>query len=323
MRKMNTPVVLSLGSVNADFHMRVDRAVEAGGTQLAHDFIRLGGGKAANVAFLACRLGVPARLLGRVGDDELREQALEPLRAVGIDLRHVSTAQGCATGVAMIAVAPDGKKTIVLAANANDAWGEADAQAVVSAIRNAPAGSILVADCEIPAPIVNQAVEAARSRGIPVVIDPSPADRVEPRMLANAIAVTPNPSEAEGLTGIKVDGPRAAAEAARRLAGLGVGLVCQKLADGGCLVAHQGCLTLVPPVPVPPVDSTGAGDAFAGALAIALLERRPPTDAACFAVAAASLAVTAYGSQPAYPTRQRVDELVPVLARNAHVLAPS
>ena len=321
---MSRPLVLSLGSVNADFQLRVHGPPEPGRTMLGEDFVRLGGGKAANVAFLARRLGQEARLLARVGGDEpLREQALGPLRAAGVDLAGVSVAADCATGVALIAVLPDGRKCILLAGNANDAWDEAKLRAAVAAVEAAPAGSVLVADYEVPAHVVARTAAVARLRGLPIVIDPSPAERVELAALSGTAAVTPNPVEAEGLTGIAVDGVAAAAEAAHRLRTLGVAMPCLKLGDGGCVVAWGGGMVAIPPPQVTPVDRTGAGDAFAGALAVALLERRHPREAACFAVAAASLAVTAHGSQPAYPARDEVERLLPSLLEAAHDLPVS
>ena len=317
---MADPILLSLGSINVDFQVRVDQPPDIGQTLLASDFVRLSGGKAANVAFLAKRLGLPARLLGRVGDDMLAEQALGPLRDAGVDLAGVSTAHGCATAVSMIAVLPDGKKSIVLANNSNDAWGDEDVRRVIAAIDEAPEGSVLVADYEVPPRVARQAVRAAAERGLLIVIDPSPASRVDHETLTYATAVTPNPVEAEGLTGIKVDGVEAAARAARRLIARGIRSVCVKFADGGCLVARDSEMSVVAPVPVPVVDTTGAGDAFAGALAVALIEGRPLIEAASFATAASHLAVTAFGSQPAYPSRHEIEKLWPALLANTKTL---
>jgi ribokinase len=317
------PSLLSLGSINADFQLRVPRAPDTGSTLPGSEFIRLGGGKAANRAVLARRLGLPARLLGRVGEDELREQALAPLRREGVDLAGVSVAPRQATGVAMIAVLPEGKKTILLAGNANDAWDEAALASAVAAIAAAAPGSLLATDAEVPPAVVSRVVQAARERGLPVVIDPSPPHRVEPRLLSGIAAVTPNPAEAEALTGIRVEAPGTAAEAGRRLRALGAGIACVKLGEGGCVVTDQAGSTHVPPVPVQAVvDTTGAGDAFAGALAVALTEGRPALEATLLAVAASSLAVTAYGSQPAYPSRDRTLALLPALAARAHRLQP-
>src|SRR5437763_1516636 len=119
---MNRGVVLSLGSVNVDFQVRTDRWPGPGETLLGREFVMVGGGKAANVAVLARRLGWDARLIARVGDDLLADHALRPLQEGGVDLQAVQRVRGQATGVALIDVRPDGEKASVLAANANDAW---------------------------------------------------------------------------------------------------------------------------------------------------------------------------------------------------------
>jgi ribokinase len=313
---MAEPVVFSLGSINADFAMRVACPPAPGEMRLATDFARFGGGKAANVAFLARRLGVPARLFGRVGDDALREQALAPLRGAGVDLAGVTTVPDAATAVSMIAIPPDGNKSIVLANNANDAWTMADVEPLVAALAAAPPGSALVADYEVPDFVVERAVAAAGERGLTTVIDPSPAMRVDLGRLAGSAVLTPNPTEAEGLTGIRIDDVGAAAAAADRLRGRGVRALCIKFGAGGCLVAETDRKWVIHPVPVSVVDKTGAGDAFAGALAVALMEGRSFVEAAAFAAAASHLAVTAYGSQPAYPTRDRILDLLPALIAN-------
>ncbi|HEV7263929.1 MAG TPA: PfkB family carbohydrate kinase [Falsiroseomonas sp.] len=318
---MPDPVLLSLGSVNADVQVRVDRAPGTGSTLTGSGFVRLGGGKAANRAVCAHRLGASSALLGRVGDDDLREQALAPLRRAGLNLDAVSVAPGQATGVAMIAVLPDGRKSIVMAANANGDWDAAATEAAASAIAAAPPGSVLALDCEVPAGVLARATKAARGAGLGMVMDPSPPGRAPPDAVAEMAAITPNPEEAEALTGIAVDGPDAAVQAAQRLRELGAGLACVKLADGGCVVVCGGGAWHVPPLPVQPVDSTGAGDAFAAALAVALMEHRPQAEAAMFAVASSSLAVTAYGSQPAYAERARVEAALPSLAARLRPLA--
>ncbi|MDZ8259287.1 carbohydrate kinase family protein [Nostoc sp. ChiQUE01b] len=118
--------IISLGSVNADFQVRVDRRPNLSETLLASDFLQLSGGKAANVAYLARKLGLPAVLIAHVGTDTLAEQALKPLREIEVDLQYVNTIEGKPTGVSMITVPPDGKKGIILAGNANNIWTKED-----------------------------------------------------------------------------------------------------------------------------------------------------------------------------------------------------
>lgn len=307
---MDRRTLLSLGSINADFQVRVDRPLGSDETLLAHDFRRLSGGKASNTAFLGARFGHRSLLFGRVGDDELAEQVLAPLRDVGVDLDGVSRAVGVATGVSMIMVPPSAKKHIVLATNANDCWDEAARAALVQRLEQAPTPAVLVMDVEVPARIAEAAIGAAERAGIAVVLDPSFPDRIAPALLSRVHAITPNAEEAAALCGQPVRDRASAIAAARRLRAQGAAIVCLKEADGGCVLATADGLWRVPGGAVEPVDTTGAGDAFTGVLAIALLEEQPPLEATLLAVAAAQCAVAGYGSQPAYPRREQLTAIV-------------
>lgn len=296
--------LLSLGSINADFQMRVDQPLGAQETSVADMLVRLGGGKAANVAYLAARLGCHAELLGCVGDDDLAEQALRGLPDVGVDLRGVTRVPGGTTAVSIILVPPEGKKAIVLAPQANDQWSQAATEVALQAIGRAANPALLVVDCEIPAEVVASAVAAARARGLPVILDPSFPTRVDPAWLSQVDAITPNLEEARQLCGLSRGAPPVVL---RTLRARGAPVVCLKLPDGGCLFgdAHESFALCPPAVDV--VDSTGAGDAFTGAFAVRWLEGASPQQAATFAVAAAALAVETFGSQPAYPRRARIE----------------
>ncbi len=275
------------------------------------EFARLAGGKAANVAYLASKLGIDARLFAHAGDDDLAEQALASLRTIGVDLSGVRKIAHASTGVAMIVVPSDGNKGIVLSANANAAWTDQDMDSVTQAIDDAPPGSVLVVDCELAGFAVERAVHAASRCGIKIVLDPSPADRVTDTLLRLSDFITPNAGEAKRLTGIECHDVASALHAARRLHAHGAKTACIKLPDGGCVLALAGDRQAahIPPLPINVTDTTGAGDAFAGALAVAILEQRSLIDALRFAVAASHLTVTRYGAQPALPTREQIDQL--------------
>ena len=316
---MPEPHVIALGSINMDIQSRTERWPDPGETLLAEDFLMTGGGKAANVAVLARELGVNASLIGRVGDDALADGLLRQLEAE-VDLGQVQRVPETATAVSMIFVRPDGAKTIILASNANMAWDETqDADTVRSAIASAPDGSVLVVDLEVPTAIARAAMVAARERSRAVVLDPSPAERVTDDLLQYTTVIVPNTSEARQLTGITVDSHETAMQAGSNLLQRGVPMVCQKLDGGGCVVVTEDAVELIRPVPVEVVDQTGAGDAFAGGLGLALAEGRAGADAALFAVAASHLAVTAYGSQESYPSRDAFDAMVARL--NADTIA--
>jgi len=303
--------VLSLGSINVDFQVRADGWPEQSETSIAGDFLMASGGKGANVAFIASRLGASARLVGRVGDDPLADVALAPLGRAGIDLSRVARSPHTPTGVSMIVVKQDGDKTIVLAPNANMSWEPGAERDVREAVQSAPEGAIVAVDLEIPPALARAGLQAARARGLTTVLDPSPGDAVTDELLALADYVTPNSRETERLTGIQARSEADAIAAGRKLLQRGVRAACVKLSDGGVVcVSGDGSQTVRSPR-VEVVDKTGAGDAFAGALCTLLGEGRPLRECLRGAVAASALALTRYGSQAAYPSREKLDGFLP------------
>lgn len=215
--------------------------------------------------------------------------------------------------MSMVAVPPDGKKSIVLAGNANDSWDGAALESMMKALREAPKESVLVVDQEIPAKVVTKAIRLAAERGMRAVLDPSPPDRVDRAVLPHVHAMTPNVREASRLTGMTVSDAASAMRAAERLLKWGVRVACIKLADGGCVAAWTGGCVHIPSPNVHAVDATGAGDAFTAAFAVSLLEGGDPAQAACYGVAASSRAVGTYGSQPSYPSRADIEVNLPAL----------
>ncbi len=304
---METKRILSLGSINVDFQVRADRWPEPGEVSMGNEFLMSAGGKGANVAYLARKLGADVRLMARTGDDILAGIARDPLERLGVDLRHTNSIPGTATGAAMIRVQPDGDKSILLAGNANELWRQEDLDDVSAAIAEAPSGSILVADLEISGFVVKKILAAARRRGVAVIFDPSPADRFDADLNPFVDFITPNAFEAEKLTGVRIDTPEDGFRAGEVLLERGVGTALVKLGRGGCIVVGQGVREHVQSREIEPVDTTGSGDAFAGALAVALLGGSQSTAAARFAVAAATLAATRYGAQASYPSRVELE----------------
>jgi ribokinase len=317
---MKGATVISLGSINADFQVRVNHPVGSSDMLQASQFERFSGGKSANTAFLAARLGHRSVLLGRVGDDELAQQALDPLADAGVNVSGVTRASGKPTGLSMILVPPDCKKHIALAPNANDSWDEEAIASIEQRISRVSKPACLIINYEIPAPVVRRAVEAAGKQGLPVILDPSFADRVERTLLRQMHCITPNVTETAGLVGRNVKSVAEAAGAAAELRNSGVQLVCVKLGDGGCVLASRDELIHIPAAQVDVSDTTGAGDAFTTALAVALLEDRSPREAAAWGVASANLAVTGYGSQAAYAERRQIIDLAENLLAGAEAI---
>jgi ribokinase len=295
--------VLSLGSINLDVQVRAPHWPTESETVLAGDFLCAGGGKAANVALLAARLGTPSQLFGRIGDDSFAELALTNLKAARVDLRHVRRASGQATALAMIVVRPDGDKTIVLSPNANACWEEGAEHDLVRSIGKADESSVLVADLEVPLPIVRKALKAAREKHLVTILDPSPADRMEDDLFELCDYVTPNPREAQRLTDIAVKREEDAIRAGRKLVERGAKHGCVKLQGGGAILASPEGVHVLRAPRVKVVDQTGAGDAFAGGLAVGLCAGLPALEAMRHAILTSTFAVTRYGSQAAYPSR--------------------
>ena len=292
--------VVSLGSLSADFVVSVPGLPQESRSVRGDALLRTSGGKAGNVAVLAARLGTQARLLGCVGDDDLAAQALSGPESAGVNLRGVRRRRGL-TGYSSILVPSDGGTTIVLVPNANDAWAE-DGEKVAAEVDAAPDGSVVVADLEVPVALVVAAFGVARERGLTTVLDPAPPDRLTDEVLAAADHLTLDHAEAHQLTGEDAAEAAGAARAAAALQTRGAAVVHVKLARGGCLTATaDGCTLVKAPSDVPVVDPAGAGDAFAGGLAVALVQGRSVAGAAEFAVAASACAVGGYGSQESYP----------------------
>lgn len=304
------PEIIALGSINVDLQMRIGRWPNRGETMMGSDFMMAGGGKAANVALLARKLGARSRLIACTGDDSLASVALTPLAEAGVDLRFARRLPGFATGVSCIMVQPQGEKGIFLASNANDGWTSAeDQEKAAAAVRDAPDGSVFVADLEIAPAVVEASLRAARERGFLTVFDPSPAGRMKEAFLPLIDYLTPNPSEAEALTGIKVEDEESGYACGRILLEKGAGGVLAKMPDGGCAcTTGEARFHLVPGERVEVDDKTGAGDAFAGAFAVALLEGQALERAVRFAIESAGIAVTRYGSQRAYPDREELEK---------------
>lgn len=301
-------LLLSLGSINADFVVKTRSSPSGPGSMLGNSFLRTSGGKAANVAVLAKRLGAASMLLGCVGDDDLAVQAMAGPLAEGVDLSGVARHAG-PTGYSSVIVPADGAKTIVLAPNANDAWH--GTSAATTAIADAPTGAVVVIDLEIPPVIVAASLKAADARRLVTVLDPAPAERLGDELLAFVDHLTPDHNEAQILTGIDTDSVEGARRAAEDLRRRGADAVHVKLASGGCVTAAADGLKLVAaPDDIDVVDATGAGDAFAGALAWAVLQGRSTSEAAEFAVAASTCAVTVYGSQESYPSLDQLQAMV-------------
>lgn len=298
-------VVVVLGSSNTDLVVRVERIPSEGETVLGSDLFRAAGGKGANQAVAAARLGAEVRFVGAVGGDEFGRQALAGLRAEGIDTDLVRVLGGVPSGVALITVDAAGRNAIAVAPGANSSVSAQDARSAVAAL---PEGSVLLAQLEVPIEVVREGLHAARAGRHRTVLNPAPVPPggLPPELLALVDVLTPNEHEAAALVGRDA----APEELARELLERGTGAVVITLGEQGALVATREEQERLPVHRVDAIDTTAAGDAFSGGLVAALAEGRTLPDAARFASAVAALSVTKRGAQPSMPSRAEVERLL-------------
>ncbi|HTR28217.1 MAG TPA: ribokinase [Puia sp.] len=298
--------ILVVGSSNTDMVAKTDRLPVPGETVLGQGFIMAAGGKGANQAVAARRLGAEVAFVAKVGDDVFGKQAVSAFGMEGIDTSGIVTDAGMPSGVALITVDARGENCIVVASGANSNLLPADVTATTTTSRLRQAALVLM-QLEIPLETVQYMAECASSINIPVILNPAPA-RVLPDDLLKKISIlVPNQQEAEMLTGIDTSTRPGAERAATELAAKGIRTVIITMGADGALVLDKGIFHRVPSPKVEAVDTTAAGDVFCGALAVTLSEGASIQPAVEFACAAAALSVTRMGAQPSAPTRAEVD----------------
>ena len=305
---MTVPAIVVVGSLNADLVVHVPRFPVAGETISGEGFVLLPGGKGANQACAAARLGGVVAMVGQVGRDDQGGMLRESLRRAGVDVRLVDQDEQAATGVAIISIDATGENQIILAAGANGTFTPERLARALPLIRSA---SVLLLQLETPLDTVMRAATEARAAGVTVVLDPAPARDVPDQLLRLATYVTPNEGELARLVGAPVpDEPSMAdieGQAARLIARGSTRVLAKLGARGARLITADGA-TEWPARHVTPVDTTAAGDAFNGAFAVALAEGADLDRAVRFATTAAAISVTRHGAQPSMPTRAEVDE---------------
>lgn len=301
------PKIVVMGGINMDVVATVHRMPQPGETVHGDGFFMAGGGKGANQAVAAARLGADARMIGRVGDDDFGRTLLHTMHSEGIDMRGVASDPSHTTGVAVIMVDARGQNIIAEVYGANRASGEAELEAAKRAIDNADA---LMLQLETPPAVSLEAARYARSQGVQVIWDPAPAAEMPDEGFGYADFLTPNESEAAELTGIRVTDVKSARAAADVILSWGVGAAVVKMGYQGVFGATESERCYVPPFRVNVVDSVAAGDAFGAGLAVALSEGRGFSEALRFGAAAGALAVTKPGAQDAMPRREEAKSLL-------------
>lgn len=297
--------ILIVGSLNMDFVTRVQRIPIAGETLSGDSFATFSGGKGANQAVTAGRLGGRAEMIGCIGRDPFGEALLRTLKSARVGTGFVRVARSTTTGVATIAVDADGQNSIIVVPGANGELTPGDVSVAISGSSD----GILLVQLETPMETVEAAIEFASTNGLTVVLDPAPARPLAGSLLRKVDFLTPNESEALtllGETGTEIAVSDAEA-VGKRIVALGPANVILKLgAAGAMLVSDEKCQHFPAPI-VKAVDSTAAGDCFNGAFAVALAEGSSVEDAIGFACRAASFSVTKPGAQNSLPTRAELE----------------
>jgi ribokinase len=297
--KKDAPKIAVVGSSNMDLVVKSKRIPAVGETILGGDFIMVPGGKGANQAVAAAKLGAEVYFIAKLGNDVFAEQSLDNFKRETVDTKHVIQTSEAPSGVALIMVDDEGNNLIVVAPGANQTLLPADVKRAESDIASCGA---VVAQLEVPLETIEFAAKMANDLKVPFVLDPAPARELSPELLRMVDVLTPNETEAQILTGIEVTDEESARKAAENLLERGIKAVILTLGGKGFLLADSEEVRYVSAQKVDAVDSTAAGDAFTGSLAVGIAENKALLDAALFANYVAALSVTKMGAQSSMPT---------------------
>jgi ribokinase len=303
--------ILVVGSLNMDLVVQMPAIPRPGETLLGGRFATFPGGKGANQAVAAARLGAQVTLVGRVGNDGFGKELLQVIYAEGIETKYVGIDPNNTTGVALITVDAKGENSISVASGANFTL---TVDEVKSAWEQVGPVDMLVMPLETPMDTIRIAARLAKASGVRVILNPAPAQELDVELLRSVDVIVPNESEAEHLTGKPIRGQEDALQAGVILMGRGVRSVVLTLGEKGALIIEgrpdQPEHHYLPAYQLQTVDTTAAGDCFVGALATRLGEGFTLHEAAAFATAAAAISITRQGAQPSLPKRDEVDKFL-------------
>jgi ribokinase len=293
-----------VGSVNVDLTFRTTRLPRPGETLVGQAFQREFGGKGANQAVMAARLGAQVALVARVGDDVFGRDSLRHLRECGLDTTYLKLDAERSTGVAGIVVDQQARNCILVIPGANFGLSPGDVRAAAPALA---AASVVLCQLEVPLETTLEALRVAKAAGARTILNPAPATPLPREFLPLADVCIPNETEIETLTGKRAETIEEVAAAALELRGHGGQSIIVTLGGRGALILENDEMVHIPVVPVAAVDPTGAGDAFIGSLAVFWSEGHNLLEAARMANAVAALTVTRQGTQSAFPTRAQAE----------------
>lgn len=296
--------IVVMGSCNTDMVINMERLPLPGETLLGGKFFMNPGGKGANQAVAAARLGGKVLFIAKVGNDPFGVRAVDQYKAEGINTKHVVVDKEHPSGVALILVDAHGENSIAVASGANAHLMPQDIDNARGAIED---GDILLMQLETPLETVEHAALLAKQLGKKVILNPAPAHPLPESLLRNLYMLIANETEAEFISGTKISDMDSVARAADIICGKGVENVVITLGSKGAFVKERGAYHQVQGLKVKAVDATAAGDTFCGALCVALAEGRSITEAVEFANRAAAITVTRMGAQSSLPYRREVE----------------
>ena len=304
---MTSKPIVVIGSSNIDLVAKSHKIPVVGETLTGTDFFMTPGGKGANQAVAAAKLGADVIFVARLGKDVFAEKSLENFKSVNINTKHIAQLEGVPSGVAIIAIDDNGKNIIIVVPGANGKLMPADVEKASADIASA---GVVVCQLEIPIETVERAAALAAQNKVPFILDPAPARPLSDKLLSMVDVIKPNETEAQTITGIKVTDVDSASKAADWLLAKGVKNVIITLGEKGALLANKNSKETIESRRVKAIDSTAAGDAFTGALAYGMANGKSLKDAAVYAGAVAAISVTRLGAQASMPTKKEVDAFI-------------
>lgn len=304
---MSAAKVVVFGSINMDLVIRCQHLPRPGETIIARSSQEVPGGKGANQAVAAARLGAQVFMVGRVGNDAFATRLVQNLRNEGIDVSAVGHCSDVASGLAVVNVEDSGENSILVVPGSNHRLSPSDVDAARHIIQQS---DLVLVQLEVPLESVRALVALAKSLGKPVILNPAPTPPDFPADLFQVDLICPNQTEASALLGQPINSVGDAKAAIAQFLTLGAKSAVITLGSQGAVVHDGQQITWIPPFPITAVDTTAAGDAFAGALATRLCEGTTLLEAARFAAAAGAFAATQPGAQPGMPRRNDVEILL-------------
>jgi len=302
---MEKPKIVVVGSSNTDMVIKLERLPGSGETIIGGDFIMAAGGKGANQAVAAARLGGEVTFVARVGADMFGKQAIRNFKKEGINTDFIVKDRKNPSGIALIFVDRKGENSIAVASGANGKLSEQDVAAAKQKIESA---QVMLLQLETPLETVRYAAHLALEAGAKVILNPAPAIKLDEGLLRMITVLTPNESETELLTGVKVEDEKSAKQAAEVLRTKGIANVVITRGSKGSFLVTEDQSLLVPTKKVEALDTTAAGDAFNGALAYALAKNEPIEDAVRFANLVGAFSATKMGAQPSMPSFDEIQQ---------------